>query len=79
MTNSEMEKLASMIAKKIYAKALDEEKKLDQFGGVEFAVLMDEFGRLKQLLDRYEKDEEYEKALIVKNRMDKIIIKVQNL
>ena len=74
-----MEKLASMIAKKIYAKALDEEKKLDQFGGVEFAVLIDEFGRLKQLLDRYEKDEEYEKALIVKNRMDKIIIKVQNL
>ncbi len=79
MTNSEMEKLANMIAKKIYAKALDEEKKLDQFGGVEFAVLMDEFGRLKQLLDRYEKDEEYEKALIVKNRMDKIITKVQNL
>jgi hypothetical protein len=79
MTNSEMEKLASMIAKKIYAKALDEEKKLDQFGGVEFAVLMDEFGRLKQLLDRYEEDEEYEKAMIVKNRMDKIIIKVQNL
>ncbi len=79
MTNSEMEKLANMIAKKIYAKALDEEKKLDQFGGVEFAVLMDEFGRLKQLLDRYEEDEEYEKAMIVKNRMDKIIIKVQNL
>ena len=79
MTNSEMEKLANMIAKKIYAKALDEEKKLDQFGGVEFAVLMDEFGRLKQLLDRYEKDEEYEKALIVKNRMDKIITKVKNL
>lgn len=79
MTNSEMEKLARMIAKKIYAKALDEEKKLDQFGGVEFAVLMDEFGRLKQLLDRYEEDEEYEKAMIVKNRMDKIIIKVQNL
>lgn len=79
MTNSEMEKLANMIAKKIYAKALNEEKKLDQFGGVEFAVLMDEFGRLKQLLDRYEKDEEYEKALIVKNRMDKIITKVQNL
>jgi hypothetical protein len=74
-----MEKLANMIAKKIYAKALDEEKKLDQFGGVEFAVLMDEFGRLKQLLDRYEEDEEYEKAMIVKNRMDKIIIKVQNL
>ena len=85
MTNKEIDKLADLIADKLIAKQKEydeqfhidlQETMADGFGNVrrisEEELLLSEIAKLMTLLSSYEAREQYEKAAIVKNKLDQL-------
>jgi len=85
MTNKEIDKLAELIADKLIAKQKEydeqfhidlQETMADGFGNVrrvsEEELLLSEIAKLMTLLSSYEAKEQYEKAAIVKNKLDQL-------
>ena len=85
MTNKEIDKLADLIADKLIAKQKEydeqfhidlQETMADGFGNVkrvsEEELLLSEIAKLMTLLSSYEAKEQYEKAAIVKNKLDQL-------
>ncbi len=92
MTEKEIEKLAELITDKLIAKQqeYDEQLHIDlqetmmKDGGFvrqvsEEELLLAEIARLMTLLSSYEDKEQYEKAAIIKNKIDKLKTKLENL
>ena len=85
MTEKEIDKLADLIADKLIAKQKEydeqfhidlQETMADGFGNVkrvsEEELLLSEIAKLMTLLSSYEAKEQYEKAAIVKNKLDQL-------
>ena len=85
MTEKEIDKLADLIADKLIAKQKEydeqfhidlQETMADGFGNVrrirEEELLLSEIAKLMTLLSSYEAREQYEKAAIVKNKLDQL-------
>ena len=92
MTNKEIDKLAELIADKLIAKQkeYDEQFHIDlqetiseKLGKVEYVskeeLLLAELARLMTLLSQYEEREQYEKAAIVQNKIQRIQNKLSKL
>ncbi len=92
MTNKEIDKLADLIADKLIAKQKEydeqfhidlQETMADGFGNVrqisEEELLLSEIAKLMTLLSSYEAKEQYEKAAIVKNKLDQLKDKLDEL
>ncbi len=91
MTNSEMEKLADLIVKRI----IEQQNEIDKTffdnmqeamkKGAEFNVvseediLLGELARLQTMLAKHEHDEEYEKASIIANKIKWLENKISRL
>jgi hypothetical protein len=91
MTNSEMEKLADLIVKRI----IEQQNEIDKTffdnmqeamqQGAEFDVvseediLLGELARLQTMLAKHEHDEEYEKASIIANKIKWLENKISRL
>ena len=91
MTNSEMEKLADLIVKRI----IEQQNEIDKTffdnmqeamqQGAEFNVaseediLLGELARLQTMLAKHEHDEEYEKASIIANKIKWLENKISRL
>jgi hypothetical protein len=85
MTEKEIDKLAELIADKLIAKQKEydeqfhidlQETMTDGFGNIrrisEEELLLSEIAKLMTLLSSYEAKEQYEKAAIVKNKLDQL-------
>ena len=85
MTEKEIDKLADLIADKLIAKQKEydeqfhidlQETMADGFGNVrrisDEELLLSEIAKLMTLLSSYEAREQYEKAAIVKNKLDQL-------
>ena len=85
MTEKEIDKLADLIADKLIAKQKEYDEQFhidlqgtmaDGFGNVrrisEEELLLSEIAKLMTLLSSYEAREQYEKAAIVKNKLDQL-------
>tara|TARA_B100000214_G_scaffold115827_1_gene81796 strand:- start:590 stop:835 length:246 start_codon:yes stop_codon:yes gene_type:complete len=73
MTDKEINKLAARVADLVLKKFVsyyDNHESLEVFRPTEEDVLEFEITRLKQLLYQYEDQEEYEKAAIVKKKLE---------
>jgi len=74
MTDKEINKLAARVADLVLKKFVDyyefQQEPLEAFRPTEEDVLDFEISRLKQLLFKYEDQEEYEKAAIVKKKLE---------
>jgi hypothetical protein len=92
MTEKEIEKLAELITDKLIAKQqeydeqfhIDLQETMMKDGGFvrqvsEEELLLAEIARLMTLLSSYEDKEQYEKAAIIKNKIDKLKTKLKNL
>lgn len=92
MTEKEIEKLAELITDKLIAKQqeydeqfhVDLQETMMKDGGFvrqvsEEELLLAEIARLMTLLSSYEDKEQYEKAAIIKNKIDKLKNKLENL
>ena len=92
MTEKEIEKLAELITDKLIAKQkeydeqfhIDLQETMMKDGGFvrqvpEEELLLAEIARLMTLLSSYESKEQYEKAAIIKNKIDKLKTKLENL
>jgi hypothetical protein len=92
MTEKEIEKLAELITDKLIAKQqeydeqfhIDLQETMMKDGGFvrqvpEEELLLAEIARLMTLLSSYEDKEQYEKAAIIKNKIDKLKTKLENL
>ena len=92
MTEKEIEKLAELITDKLIAKQqeydeqfhIDLQETMMKDGGFvrqvsEEELLLAEIARLMTLLSSYEDKEQYEKAAIIKNKIDKLQDKLENL
>ena len=92
MTEKEIDKLAELIADKLIAKQKEydeqfhidlQETMADGFGNVrrisEEELLLSEIAKLMTLLSSYEAKEQYEKAAIVKNKLDQLKNKLDEL
>ena len=92
MTEKEIEKLAELITDKLIAKQqeydeqfhIDLQETMMKDGGYirqlsTEELLLAEIGRLMTLLSSYEDKEQYEKAAIIKNKIDKLKTKLDNL
>jgi hypothetical protein len=92
MTDKEIEKLAELITDKLIAKQkeydeqfhIDLQETMMKDGGFvrqvsEEELLLAEIARLMTLLSSYEDKEQYEKAAIIKNKIDKLKTKLENL
>jgi hypothetical protein len=92
MTDKEIDKLADLIADKLIAKQreydeqfhIDLQETMEKEGGFirqvsEEELLLAEIARLMTLLSSYEEREQYEKAAIIKNKIDKLKNKLDNL
>jgi hypothetical protein len=92
MTEKEIEKLAELITDKLIAKQqeydeqfhVDLQETMMKDGGFvrqvsEEELLLAEIARLMTLLSSYEDKEQYEKAAIIKNKIDKLKTKLENL
>jgi len=92
MTEKEIEKLAELITDKLIAKQqeydeqfhIDLQETMMKDGGFvrqvsEEELLLAEIARLMNLLSSYEDKEQYEKAAIIKNKIDKLKTKLENL
>ena len=81
MTENELKKLAQMTAKEIVK--LIEIKQLDEMFmdslNDPYELLIAELARLMTLLASYEESEQYEKAAIVKNKIDKLQNQIEKL
>jgi len=71
MTEREAEAIAEIIADKLYKKITGE--------GNNFLILLEEHSRLSELLERCEKNEQYERANIIKRRLEHIQRKIDNI
>ena len=71
MTEKEAKVIAEMIADKLYKKIIGE--------GNNFLILLDEHSRLSELLEQCEKSEQYERAMIIKRRLEHIQRKIDNI
>ena len=71
MTEREAEAIAEIIADKLYKKITGE--------GNNFLILLEEHSRLSELLERCEKNEQYERANIIKRRLEIIEKKIDNI
>ena len=92
MTEKQMEKLANLIVDKLLAKQKEydeqfhvdlQETMKDNLGNVrhvaEEELLLAEIARLMTLLSSYENKEQYEKAAIIKNKIDMLKTKLDEL
>ena len=92
MTDKEIEKLAELITDKLIAKQkeydeqfhIDLQETMMKDGGFvrqvsEEELLLGEIARLMTLLSSYEDKEQYEKVAIIKNKIDKLKTKLENL
>ena len=92
MTEKEIEKLAELITDKLIAKQqeydeqfhIDLQETMMKDGGFvrqvpEEELLLAEIARLMTLLSSYEDKEQYEKAAIIKNKIDKLKTKLDEL
>ncbi len=92
MTEKEIEKIAELITDKLIAKQqeydeqfhIDLQETMMKDGGFvrqvsEEELLLAEIARLMTLLSSYEDKEQYEKAAIIKNKIDKLKTKLENL
>ena len=91
MTNEEIEQIAELLFKKM----IDLQHEFDSNQNEVSYHVYDEFGnsskidelsffhyeldRLKDLENKYIEEEKYEKAAIIKNKLDKILIKINKL
>tara|TARA_R110002020_G_scaffold428351_1_gene637919 strand:+ start:42 stop:260 length:219 start_codon:yes stop_codon:yes gene_type:complete len=71
MTEKEAKAIADMIADKLYKKITGE--------GNNFLILLDEHSRLSELLEQCEESEQYERAMIIKRRLEHIQRKIDNI
>jgi len=71
MTEKEAKAIADMIADKLYKKIIGE--------GNNFLILLDEHSRLSKLLEQCEENEQYERAMIIKRRLEHIQRKIDNI
>jgi CCR4-NOT transcriptional regulation complex NOT5 subunit len=71
MTEREAEAIAKMIADKLYKKITGE--------GNNFLILLDEHSRLSEMLEKCEQNEQYERANIIKRRLENIQRKIDNI
>ena len=71
MTEKEAKAIADMIADKLYKKITGE--------GNNFLILLDEHSRLSELLELCEESEQYERAMIIKRRLEHIQRKIDNI
>ena len=92
MTEKEMNQLADIIVNKLIEKQkeydeqfhIDIQETMMKEGGyirqlTTEELLLAEIGRLMTLLSSYEDKEQYEKAAIIKNKIDKLKTKLENL
>ena len=92
MTEEQMEKLANLIVAKLLAKQKEydeqfhvdlQETMKDNLGNArhvaEEELLLAEIARLMTLLSSYENKEQYEKAAIIKNKIDMLKTKLDEL
>jgi len=92
MTEKEMNQLADIIVNKLIEKQkeydeqfhIDIQETMMKDGGyirqlTTEELLLAEIGRLMTLLSSYEDKEQYEKAAIIKNKIDKLKTKLENL
>jgi len=92
MTEQEMEKLANLVVNKLIAKQQEydeqfhvdlQETMSDNMGHArhvtEEELLLAEIARLMTLLSSYEDKEQYEKAAIIKNKIDKLTKKLDEI
>lgn len=94
MTEQEMNQLADIIVDKIYARQEEFDKQFidsmqetlgenaevsGQYIISEQELLEIELKRLNKLLSRYEKDEDYSKAAVLNNKINKIVKKINDL
>ena len=81
MTENELKKLAQMTAKEIVK--LIEIKQLDEMFmdslNDPYELLIGELARLMTLLASYEESEQYEKAAIIKNKIDRLQNQIEKL
>ena len=71
MTEKEAKAIAEMIADKLYKKIIGE--------GNNFLILLDEHSRLSELLQQCEESEQYERANVIKRRLEQIQKKIDNI
>jgi|TARA_B110000503_G_scaffold133970_1_gene212285 hypothetical protein len=93
MTDKEMNKLADIIVDKIYARqeefdkqfidnmqdTLGEDAEVKQYIISEQELLEIELKRLNTLLSRYEQEENYSKAAILNNKINKVVKKLSKI
>ena len=92
MTEQQMEKLANLVVEKLIAKQqeydeqfhIDLQETMTKDGGFirqvpEEELILAEIARLMTLLSSYEDKEQYEKAAIIKNKLDKLKNKLDEL
>jgi hypothetical protein len=92
MTDKEIDKLADLIADKLIAKQreydeqfhIDLQETMEKEGGFirqvsEEELILAEIARLMTLLSSYEDKEQYEKAAIIKNKIDKLTKKLDEI
>ena len=81
MTHEELKTLARLVAEEIFK--LIELKQLDEMFidslDDPYELLIAELGRLMTLLASYENSEQYEKAAIIKNKIDKLQKQIEKL
>ncbi len=81
MTHNELKLLAKLVAEEIFK--LIEIKQLDEMFmdnlNDPYELLIAELARLMTLLASYEDSEQYEKAAIVKNKIDKLQNQIEKL
>ena len=71
MTEREAKAIAEMIADKLYKKITGE--------GNNFLILLDEHSRLSELLKQCEESEQYERANVIKRRLEHIQNKIDRI
>ena len=74
ITKKQLEQLADMIVEKLIIHKRNEEIRMQQE-----EELLGELARLQTMLHIYEDNEEYMKASIIKNKLDKLNKKLDNL
>ena len=89
MTDKEKQEIADLVIKKMLQARSNMEKELFNINDVLFTllntqlsqeeILVGELARLMTLMNLYEDKEEYEKAAIIKNKVDKINDKLDQI
>lgn len=89
MTDKEKQEIADLVIKKMLQARSNMEKDLFNINDVLFTllntqltqeeILVGELARLMTLMNLYEEKEEYEKAAIIKNKVDKINDKLDQI